>query len=762
MALCALLGALWLPTYLAAPPAAGSSSEQPKASVGSLPAGGPWALHRPAARTKQPNHWPFASAVPQTSGFSRLKGGSLLWAGFPYDDHGAVGSTPSGPLIGLSPATGTFTYPPGPAADNGADIVAAGVGLTTTETVWRVDWSTLASATVPLAVWGFDTDNQPNTGTSAWPVGTGVSARGTDAWLVVSSRGAWLLKGGTLARTDVRSVGGGVVVDRMTRSFLVYVPRRALPVTERWTVRLVAGLATADGRDMQTVPTERGRLPSEPSVYDVAFRTDAQEPVAGATRRGNWWREDSQARALARGDIGAFGTSVDWDALAKKKTSPEPQPRGWTDRWYLSSSSFGSGVRPGSNGYASDFRPNFLGRVQPYGIYVPRSLGRSQPASLTILLHAINVAHNEFAIWNPSFLEGLCEARKSICVVPLGRGADGWWANEAEQDMWEVWNRVASSFTLDSRRTVLGGYSMGGYGAYRLGLEHPDLFSAVVVLAGAPDCAIRVTEGTQLSVAPGIRDCDSEADTSPLVVNGRRLPIYIGHDGADELSPLSATIEQAAKFREQGDLYRLEVYPTRDHAAWATNGSFAGALEWLRAAPRRVAPAPRTISYTWYAQHQRRDLGTGPGQAWWLSGLRASSHSVGFRAHVNATSWGLPEAKYGLAAEFGPVLNSDGPGFFQGQTWRDATFATQLHNSLSLEIQGVAALTVDMNRAGVRDQARAVLSVRSDGPAELSLIGLVPGTRVTGGVRPVVSSTSRRVTIVLRPGASRLVVGPSR
>lgn len=680
--------------------------------VSRLPAGGPPALYVSQPAPMSPRGWTYPEAFPVVSGATRLARGAAFWSGFLYDDHGAQGHLVESSIIGLSPAVGTFVYPDGPARDNGSDIAAAAVGLDGESVTLRVDWQTLADPMIPVALWGFDTDDNIDTGTQAWPAGAGVRAPGTDMWLLVSSRGAWLLGG---------SAKPQLFVDTEADSFVVRLARGALPIHTRWKARLVAGLANATGDGFAPVGFERGSLPGQPPVYDVGFRSHDQEPVAG-----NWWREAEQAVALASGDVGPFALTIDWAALQKRTTTTEPEIRGWTNAWYRSSIELGDGIAPPTRGYAADFAPNFLGRRQPYGLYVPEAEG----GPLTILLHSINVQHNQFAIWNPQFIEDVCGGRRSLCIAPFGRGADGWWAAEAELDMWEVWNRVAGRYPLDPSGTVLAGYSMGGYGVYRLGLENPDVFASAVVLAGAPACSIRVVEGAEQSVASGIRACDYESDTTPLLGNAGSVPFYIGHDGLDELAPATSAIQLASRFDEFGFRHRFELYPNQDHVAWSMAGRFEGASTWLKRSNPQIALDPAMISYTWYAEHQRPDLGTGPDGVWWLSGLRASSSDPGFRAHIDAESKALPPGARDIKRSSEGVLNGDGLAAATELTWEPKVASFDPKPEINLILSGVAAVTVDVSHAGV---SKGLVTVTSDGPALIRLTELKPGTRVRTG-----------------------------
>src|SRR5579884_1171432 len=141
-----------------------------------LPADGPPALYQRQPRLPAPRGWPASnSAFSATSGTGRLAGGAFYWTDFLYDDHGATAANPGGVAVTAgSPSFGTYTYPSGPAHNNGADIFRAAVALRRHVTVWRVDWTTLADSRVPIAEWTFDRDDRAATGASRWPAGAGV------------------------------------------------------------------------------------------------------------------------------------------------------------------------------------------------------------------------------------------------------------------------------------------------------------------------------------------------------------------------------------------------------------------------------------------------------------------------------------------------------------------------------------------------------------------------------------------------------------
>ncbi|MGA8845938.1 MAG: prolyl oligopeptidase family serine peptidase, partial [Nocardioides sp.] len=663
-----------------------------------------------------------------------------------YDDHGAA--VPSGfsvdNIARLAPTQGVFTYDEPAARGNGADVFVAAVGVDDKSSYWRVDWNTLADPSVPLAVWGLDTDSSTRTGTATWPSGAGVSSPGLDAALIVSSKGAWVQD---LTTKRIRNISGRLTVDRRARSFVVEVPRRVLPVSGKWQVRLVTGLAGPRGRAF--IPASISGLSADafPRVYNVGFRSNSQEPsiytsgntsalvaafqataagtppfdqlgVDGQARfvTGNFWSEDHQADALYAGNVAAFRRTIKWRALERERSTPDPLVLGNSNRWYVSRLDLGQGVVKDSGGGSGDGKPNFLGRIQPYAVYVPTTYRRGTPAPVTWTMHSLSVNHNQYAAYDPQMLQQLCESRGSICAGTLGHGPDGWYFDEAEADYWQVWGALDRGFDLDPRRTVVGGYSMGGWAAYKLGLSHPDLYAGAYALAGPPQCGVSLDADQLVSPAFGGR-CTSDGTSYDLVGNALHLPYRIGHGQLDQLVPFTSVEAQVQRFDDRGLEHRFVRYPAEDHLVFATQDRFETTLSDL--GTRLTTLNPRQVDYTWQPNLTRSDLGIGATTAYWLSELSARDSSPGSLARVQATSEALPGA-VAEAVRTGPTpVTSPLPAILQDLVIK-AGAALPTSQRLLLDLTNVRSLSINLDRAGLRC---GTVEVTSDGNARITLDG---------------------------------------
>ena len=691
--------------------------------VDGMPEGVPAAALRPEPELPVPAGWPFGEEFPRTCGTSRFAGGALFWADFLYDDHGATGVPVSLPSGG-APPRGTYIYPDGPAAHNGADIFRVAVGLTETDTWWRVDWNTLLDPSVPIALFTFDTDRATTT-TDEWPAGAGVRSAGIDLALLVSASGARLIDLTTHASTPVEHT-----VDMSARAFLARVPRSLVEPVGTWTVRLAAGLANDQGDGFADVPLGRGAKPGQPNVYNVAFRTHEQEKA-----HLNFWSDQAQAAALTHGDVSQFSLAVSWDALADRITTDEPVVRGTSTRWYVSSVELGQGVADTAP-LSTD--PVFLGRVQPYSVCLPSTYAPGRKLPLTLLLHSLALGQNQFAAIGPRLLHQVCEDRDSVVVTPLARGPSCWYLDEGELDVWEVWARVAEQLGTDPNRTVIAGYSMGGYGVYKLALAYPEVFAQAVVLAGPPTCGVRLLPDVDI---PGNLDphshCAREGDTLRLLVNARWLPFVIAHGLLDELVPVSSVLFQVHELDRLAYRYRFTVYPTEDHIKWVFEDEFDDPVSHMGTGPRQGDPGH--ITFTWYPQLVRPDLGIGPHQVWWLSDLTADPDTTatrGARASVDARSHARPDPTRTTRRRrgFEPDLDLS-PGLYTELIWRIGPAVEPLP-SLALNLTRVAGLTVDVARAGLASLSASTIAVVTDTLVQIKLAALPPNTTVLLDGRP--------------------------
>ena len=777
LAVLSVVAMLWLPAIGTASTRSSRVADSAPGIPG-LPSGVPPAATAPEPELPEPTseEWPFSSAFSHTSGTGLLAGGASLWTDFLYDDHGALGS-PAGivaaeSVSNLAPVHGGFSYPAGAAKGNGADIFTAAVGYAAGASYWRVDWNTLADANVPIAEWTLSTGAASPASGESWPANAGLRSAGIQYALVVSAQHAELLE--VASGTPVAGASLHTEVNMAAHSFIVRIPTSVLPVSGSWKVRLAAGLSNAAGTEFETVSPADGGIPGRTNVYNVTFRSYQQEAelvcptealaepaVASALEAelgaaegeqnhipaaecGNMWMENDQANTLAGGDVSKYSLTVDWSLLAKKRSTPEPEPTGYSNRWYASPLHLGEGVvsAESPNTYTG---PTYLGRVQPYAVYVPSTYNARKPTTLSWILHSLGANLNQYGAVAPSQLQEECQQRESICATTEGFSDGQWYYGAAQVDFWDVWHQLADSYDLNPDTTVMSGYSMGGFASYKLALEYPDLFAQSMPLEGPVICGTRVTPPLESYAGPG--QCTSDGNTTPLIVNAKWIPYVMTYGAIDELVPFTGGVEQVEDFNKLGYRYYAVLYPAEDHMVFALQNDFAPAIAQLRPLERKQVPA--SFTFTWYPELVSSELGIGPTQDYWVGSLKARSSEAGKLATVHASSGALPEPQVSGEHHTG-TTNGPTPAVTDSLTWSEGA-SPPASQTLELSLTDVASLAVDTKAAKLKC---ASATVSTDGPTMLTLTGLRPGTRVTAGGQTLATASEGAATVSLSSGTS--------
>jgi pimeloyl-ACP methyl ester carboxylesterase len=214
-----------------------------------------------------------------------------------------------------------------------------------------------------------------------------------------------------------------------------------------------------------------------------------------------------------------------------------------------------------------------------YGLYVPKDYQPTQAYPLILCLHGAGFDGDSYLDrWQPRLGEHY------LLACPSFEEA-AWWTQEAEALVLAVYGEVTRNYHVDLDRVFLTGMSNGGIGTYLIGLNHTDLFAALIPMAGA---------------LPG--------PLMTLLDNARTTPFYLIHGAKDQIIP--------SKYSQAVDDYLLKrgysvVYREHHQVHPMAGGHFfpreelPALIDWL--AKQRRIPAPRQITIVRDRDHPGRD-----------------------------------------------------------------------------------------------------------------------------------------------------------
>lgn len=675
--------AVLLTGLLAGGPSASGTEVRPLGGAG---AGGGTA---PAAAAAAPGPRTLGRVQPcggtsWVAGSTNICNGSVVYRDYVYDDEGADTGGIGYDAQGTSSAFGTLAAPAGdqryPATDtNSADLID--LRLTRVGRRVRVvaEMGALRRARSTVLALAVDTDGDRATGGGAWP-GLGVRSAGWD----------------TIHRFTV----GDPRTNEIRGSF-------ALPPAARWRVQAVTAQAATS-----TVMNVAFRGVDEEAAYKVSGDNPSTNLYPG---RGAWF-EDKQAAALRTGDISRFGYTVSTADLRPGVTREQRVGPGLHERVYTSRFALGEGMSyegipgKGAGGTAAGFFAQeftFLGRYQPYGIYLPRAAG---PHGLQMEWHGSNqgiVAQ----INQPGMQQQFGEDLNRILVVPEARGPNGYGSGISERDLLDVMADVQASYPIDRRRVFSSGYSQGGYIGFRMAMLFPDRFAGFTTWVGftGDDTNGTPAQG-EVSVTAG-----AVGNMVDYTANLRHVPGSMIFAGADELVQAPSARAMQQSFAATDNAYTWYLHPAAEHFTFAVADDWAkeAALSRRQVLVRR----PARVTYRTAPLLDAPRYGIRHDRAYWVSRLRGRAAGP---LRVDLTS-------HGCGVEVPTLSTREGNGA-RPVPWvsvvQEVTGSTRLPPAQRLrgDLRNVDSLLVDAAAACLRPGLS--YRIRSDGPAVLRVAGV--------------------------------------
>jgi dienelactone hydrolase len=642
------------------------------------------------------------------AGRSQVSRGELIYTDYLYDDYGPdLNGRPDQPVFRsqLAPTNGDYRYPADPAryGYNAADLRELRLAVDRRKLHALIGLQTMKVADAAAAIIAIDTDGRAETGPAEWPDGAGIATPGADRFVTVWGTGGHVVDAGGTA-TPVK-----VAVDLQENAIEVDVPLAALgPVADGARVWVGTGLAREGGGGFAP---QSGRT----ALFNVGFRGDDDWP-----RLVGHWGEHEQSQALANADVSGFAGRLDFGALQRRRSIPFDVAPGFYDRIFRSKYDYGEGIEPKTGGVGGSPAPMFLSAWQPYGLYIPKGYDPARPPQLLLNGHSLDVNHNEYRAVGPNQLVELGDDRYSITFTPLARGIDTWYLDAGFGDVMEAWDDVVSHYAVDRERTSITGYSMGGYMTYRLGLLMPDRFARASAYVGPPAYA--------QWAYPAPPQGEDEAwvvrgNTNRLVGNALNLPFEIVSGHADELVPYTGVQHQFDTFKAAGNAVALHEHLADDHFSFIMADRWGHTRAFLGDA--RIDPAPVRVRYTRMPSQDLPKYGLRFDRAYWVSAIvvrdAPAEDSTGT---VDAMTFGLGGNEMVAKSSSGPDPDPVGvtPAILHRQVLEPGA-AIQRRNGFGATLTNVSDVTFDLARMGLNRRQPVEMTVNSDGPSKVRLLG---------------------------------------
>ncbi|MEM9830833.1 MAG: prolyl oligopeptidase family serine peptidase [Bacteroidota bacterium] len=119
----------------------------------------------------------------------------------------------------------------------------------------------------------------------------------------------------------------------------------------------------------------------------------------------------------------------------------------------------------------------------------------------------------------------------------------------------QLLDEVIANHRVDLSRVYLTGLSRGGFGAWRMGIQYPETFAAIVPICG----------GGTPSYAQWLKD----------------VPVWAFHGAQDQVIPLSRTVAMVEALQQAKGNVKLTTYPEAGHDSWTKTYNNPAVFEWL-------------------------------------------------------------------------------------------------------------------------------------------------------------------------------------
>ena len=168
-----------------------------------------------------------------------------------------------------------------------------------------------------------------------------------------------------------------------------------------------------------------------------------------------------------------------------------------------------------------------------YTIAIPDGYTHGQARPLVIALHWGGPVTPYIGKWYLLGLVAPALSELGAIIAAPDCTAEHWADLRSEQVVIDLLDYLTESYTIDSQRVLLTGYSMGGIGTWILAARHQARFSAALIVSAKPPTDV----------------IDIDWD----------IPLYVIHSRRDEIFPLNDTQTTVTQLQAKGVDVELQI-----------------------------------------------------------------------------------------------------------------------------------------------------------------------------------------------------------
>ena len=198
------------------------------------------------------------------------------------------------------------------------------------------------------------------------------------------------------------------------------------------------------------------------------------------------------------------------------------------------------------------------GETYRYAVYVPPDYSPRHPWPAVLFLHGAGErgddGEKQTTVGIGKAIREHPERFPCLVIMPQSR-PDVRWDAPMQALALAALDAAQTEYNIDPRRIVLTGLSLGGYGTWAIGAQHPDRFCALLPICGGGDPA----------AAPALA----------------RLPIWCFHGDADPVVSVEESRKMVAAVRAAGGNVRYRELPGVTHNSWDPAYGDPEVIAWM-------------------------------------------------------------------------------------------------------------------------------------------------------------------------------------